>query len=138
MIQEDVMSVKGRLADIRPRDILEIFVAEHRTAAVHLTSPLGFGHIYISDGVIVHTVYRDKTGREALRELLSWKDGEFEVEPDAPAPEHSIDEDVSAEILDESGSGFSEGIDKAGLMDYADDSVSLFDKLLKLNILERI
>lgn len=132
------MSVKGRLADVRPRDILEIFVSEHRTAAVHLTSPLGFGHIYISDGALVHTVYRDKTGSEALKELLSWKDGEFEVEPDALAPEHSIDEETSAALLDENGSGFSEGVEQAGLADYAGDSVSLINKLLKLDILERI
>ena len=132
------MSVKGRLADIRPRDILEIFVAENRTAAVHLTSPLGFGHINISGGAVVHALYRDKTGQEALSELLSWQDGEFEVEPDATSTEHSIDEETSAAVLDEKGSVFSEGIEKAGLMDYADDSVSLINKLLKLDILERI
>ncbi|MFQ5427349.1 MAG: DUF4388 domain-containing protein [Thermodesulfobacteriota bacterium] len=132
------MSVKGRLADIRPRDILEIFVAEHRTAAVHLTSPLGFGHIYISEGAVVHALYRDKTGQEALSELMSWHDGEFEVEPDAISPERSIDEETSAAALDKKGSTMPREIDETDFMDYADDSVSLINKLLKLDILERI
>ncbi|MFQ5353981.1 MAG: DUF4388 domain-containing protein, partial [Thermodesulfobacteriota bacterium] len=111
------MSVKGRLADIRPRDILEIFIAESRTAAVHLTSPLGFGHIYISNGAVVHALYRDLRGREALSELLSWNDGEFEVEPDAVSPDHSIDEEASAAVLDEKGGALSRQAEESDLMD---------------------
>ncbi len=132
------MSVKGRLADIRPRDIIEIFVSEQRTAAIHLTSPLGFGHIYISNGAVVHAIFRDLAGLDALRELLSWKDGEFEVEPDAVAPERSIEENVSLAILNEREVGFCGDIEKAGLLEYTSDSESLIKKLLKLDILERI
>jgi len=132
------MSVKGRLADIRPRDIIEIFVSEHRTAAIHLTSPLGFGHIYISDGAVVHALFRDLSGIEAFTELVSWKDGEFEVEPDAAAPEHSIEEDVSLNTLSERDGDYCADLEKTGLLDYAGDSESLIKKLLKLDILERI
>jgi len=131
------MSVKGRLVDIRPRDILHIFVTEQKTAAVHLTSPLGFGHIYISDGVVVHALYRDLTGAEALKELLSWKEGEFEVEPDAVSSERSIDEDAFSAILGEKG-GLKGGFDGKAPIDFAGDSVSLIHKLLELDILERI
>lgn len=129
------MSVKGRLADIRPRDILHIFVNEQKTAAVHLTSPLGFGHIYICDGAVVHALYRDKEGPEALKELLKWKEGEFEVEPDATSPECSIDEAAFSAILGDKGRG---GIDGNRPVDLAGDSVSLIHKLLELDILERI
>ncbi len=132
------MSVKGRLADIRPRDILNIFVNEHKTAAVHLTSPLGFGHIYICDGAVVHAQYRNMEGPEALKELLRWKEGEFEVEPDALSQEQSIDEDAFTAILGEKGGGFACGSEGKGPVDFAGDSVSLINKLLELDILERI
>jgi len=129
------MSVKGRLVDIRLRDILHIFVNEGKTAAVHLTSPLGFGHIYICDGVVVHALYRDTEGPDALKELLNWKEGEFEVEPDAVCPERSIDEDVFTSFTGEKGRN---GLDVKGPVDFAGDSVSLIHKLLELDILERI
>jgi len=129
------MSVKGRLADIRPRDILHIFVNEQKTAAVHLTSPLGFGHIYICDGAVVHALYRDKEGPEALKELLKWKEGEFEVEPDACAPKCSIDEAAFSAILGDKGGS---GLEGNSHMNLAGDSVGLIHKLLDLDILERI
>jgi len=129
------MSVKGRLADIRPRDILHIFVTEQKTAAVHLTSPLGFGHIYIAEGVVVHALYRETEGTEALKELLGWKEGEFEVEPDALCSERSIDEKAFSSILGEKGGGGASG---KSPVDFAGDSVSLIHKLLELDILERI
>jgi len=132
------MSVKGRLADIRPRDILNIYVTERKTAALHLTSPIGFGHIYINDGVVVHALYRDMEGQEALKELLNWKEGEFEVEPDAISSERSIDEDAFTAILGEKGGGQAEGGESGVPLDFAGDSVSLIHKLLELDILERI
>ncbi len=131
------MSVKGRLADIRPRDILQIFVSEGKTAAVHLTSDRGFGHIYLADGAVVHAQYRDATGEEALKELLTWTEGEFEVEPDVQAPEHSIDEDVFISVFRERG-GPASGKESRGKVDYPGASVGLIKKLLDLNILERI
>jgi len=132
------MSVKGRLADIRPRDILNIYVTERKTAALHLTSSIGFGHIYISDGAVVHAIYRDKEGQEALKELLSWKEGEFEVEPEALSSERSIDKDAFTAILCDQGGGLAEGGESRVPVDFAGDSVSLIHKLLELNILERI
>ncbi len=131
------MSVKGRLVDIRPRDILQIFVAEAKTAAVHLSSPRGFGHIYIKDGAVVHAQYRDVSGEDALKELLTWKEGEFEVEPGAQAPEHSIEEETFAEGVCEGAGEPSMESDRAPV-DFAGDSVGLIRKLLDLNILERI
>ena len=131
------MSVKGRLADIRPRDILQIFMAEGKTAAVHLSSDRGFGHIYISEGVVVHAQYRDETGEEALRELLDWTDGEFEVEPDVQAPEHTIDEEAFNSIISDRG-GPSDTARRSSRVDYPDASVGLIKKLIDLNILERI
>ena len=135
------MGVKGRLKDMGLVDIIQIFNAERKTVAIHLGSEMGYGRVYIQNGNIVHAVYREFTGAEAFYMLLAWKDGEFEVEPDAPVPEKSINESPEGLILeglrrlDESrGRGMSEGGYIGGDM----DSIKLINRLLDLGILEKI
>ncbi|MFQ5736215.1 MAG: DUF4388 domain-containing protein [Thermodesulfobacteriota bacterium] len=134
------MGVKGRLKDMGLVDIIQIFNAEHKTVAIHLGSEMGYGRVYIEDGNIVHAVYRDFTGTAAFYQLLAWRDGEFEVEPEAAPPERTIDGSPEALILeglrrlDESrGKGAAPG-------EYFGDmeSIRLINTLLELGILEKI
>jgi len=134
------VGVKGRLVDMGLVDIVQIFVAERKTAAVHLNSDMGFGHVYIRDGFIVHAAYRDLDGVEALRELLSWKEGEFEVEPDVESPRDTIEEPPESLLfegvmgLEETGTRTVEPVDYVGDM----ESARLVKRLLELGILEKI
>jgi hypothetical protein len=136
----DEMGVKGRLKDMSLVDIIQIFNAERKTSAIHLGSDLGYGRVYVKNGDIVHAVYRDLTGSEAFNQLLTWMDGEFEVEPGAEAPEQTISESAEAVILDglrrldeSRGKGADSG-------DYVGDmeSVKLINRLIELNILEKV
>ncbi|GMR05127.1 MAG: hypothetical protein BMS9Abin23_1065 [Thermodesulfobacteriota bacterium] len=136
------MGVKGRLADISLVDIIQIFLSEKRSAALHLGSDMGFGHVYIKDGVIVHASYRDSTGADALRQLMSWKDGEFEVESDASPPAETMGEEEATIVIGGVGGmedvpGLTPGLtgETAG---HEDDSQSLIKMLLKLGVLEKI
>ncbi|HLC18837.1 MAG TPA: DUF4388 domain-containing protein [Thermodesulfobacteriota bacterium] len=134
------MGVKGRLADMGLVDIVQVFVAERKTVAVHLNSEMGFGHVYIKDGRVVHAAYRDKDGVNALRELLGWKDGEFEVEPDIESPRVTIEEPTESLLfegvmgLDERGTKTAEVAKPAADM----ESARLINRLLELGILEKI
>ncbi len=134
------MGVKGRLKDMGLVDIIQIFNAERKTVAIHLGSDMGYGRVYVKDGNIVHATYRDFTGTAAFYQMLAWKDGEFEVEPDAVAPDKTIDGSPEALILeglrrlDESrGKGADTG-------EYVGDmeSIRLINRLLDLGILEKI
>lgn len=134
------MGVKGRLKDMGLVDIIQIFNAERKTVAIHLGSDMGYGRVYIKNGNIVHAVYRDFTGTAAFYQMLAWKDGEFEVESDAKAPEVTIEGSPEALILeglrrlDESrGKGVPSG-------EYVGDmeSIRLINRLLELGILEKI
>ncbi|MBI5642895.1 MAG: DUF4388 domain-containing protein [Deltaproteobacteria bacterium] len=133
--------VKGRLKDMGLVDIIQIFNAERKTAAIHLGSEMGYGRVYIKDGNIVHAAYREFTGTEAFYMLLSWKDGEFEVEPDTASPERTITGSPEGLILeglrrlDESRG--KEGETSGG---YVGDmeSIRLINRLLELGILEKI
>ena len=129
------MGVRGRLADIGLVDIVQIFLAEKKTVAVHLTSEMGFGHVYLKDGKLVHAVYRDLTGREAFDRLLEWEDGEFEIENDAEPPEVTIGETPGAEAKE------TEAMKETladGAATFGDDSMGLIKQLLELGILERV
>lgn len=133
------MGVKGRLKDMGLVDIIQIFNAERKTVAVHLGSELGYGRVFIKDGAVVHAVYREFTGPDAFFQLLAWHDGEFEVEPDAAAPERTINESPEGLILeglrrlDEArGKGREAGGNVGDL-----ESIRLMNRLLELGILEK-
>lgn len=133
------MGVKGRLKDMSLVDIIQIFNAERKTVAVHLGSELGYGRVYIKDGAIVHAAYREFTGPDAFFQLLAWHDGEFEVEPDAAAPERTINEPPEGLILeglrrlDEArGKGRDAGGNVGDL-----ESIRLMNRLIELGIIEK-
>lgn len=133
------MGVKGRLKDMSLVDIIQIFNAERKTSAIHLGSDMGYGRVYVKAGDIVHAVYREITGVEAFYQLITWNDGEFEVEPGAEAPERTIHESAESVILeglrrfDEGRGKGTEGGDYVGDM----ESIKLINRLLELNILEK-
>lgn len=136
---EAFVGVKGRLKDMSLVDIVQIFSAERKTVAVHLGSELGYGRVYMRGGAVAHAVYRNLTGVDAFYQLLGWKDGEFEVEPNASAPETTINEPPEGLLLeglrrlDESTA---KGKEQKG---YVGDleSIRLFNRLLELGILEK-
>ncbi|MBI5344419.1 MAG: DUF4388 domain-containing protein [Deltaproteobacteria bacterium] len=134
------MGVKGRLKDMALVDIIQIFNAERRTVAVHLGSELGYGRVFIKNGRITHAAYREFTGTDAFYQLLAWKDGEFEVEPDAVAPETTINEPAEGIIL-EGLRRLDESLARGREADsaYAGDteSIRVVNRLIELGILER-
>jgi len=133
------MGVKGRLKDMSLVDIIQIFNAEHKTAAIHLGSELGYGRVYIKDGRIIHASYRGSSGTDAFFQLITWKDGEFEVDPNETAPEVTIHESAENLLLegmrrmDESRAHSGDTTGYTGDI----DSIRLINSLLKLGILEK-
>ncbi len=131
------MGVKGRLKDMSLVDIIHVFHTERKTVVVHLGSEMGYGRVYIEGGDIVHAAYREFNGVDALYKLLAWQDGEFDVEPGAASPEHTIAGKVDSLLLeglrrlDETRA---RGEESGG---YRGDGMSLrlVDKLLELGIL---
>ncbi|MBI5970367.1 MAG: DUF4388 domain-containing protein [Deltaproteobacteria bacterium] len=134
------MGVKGRIKDMGLIDIIQIFNAERKTVAIHLGSDMGYGRVYMEEGRIVHATHRDSTGADALYQLLAWKDGEFEVEPDVRATVCTISESPEGLILeglrrlDESTRGIGQEHGR-----YVGDmeSVRLINRLIELKIIEK-
>ncbi|MBI4949297.1 MAG: DUF4388 domain-containing protein [Deltaproteobacteria bacterium] len=131
--------VKGRLKDMSLVDIIQILNAERKTAAIHLGSEMGYGRIYMKHGSVVHAVYREFAGVEAFYQLLAWKDGEFEVEPDAASPDKTITGSPEGLILEglrrlDESRGKEEQGGQVGDM----ESIRLINRLLELGILEKV
>ena len=135
------MGVKGRLKDMGLVDIVQIVNAERKTAAIHLGSDMGYGRVYVENGNIVHATYREFTGADALYRLLAWKDGEFELASDTPAPEHTIDAPAE-QLLMEGMRRMDESNAEAGAVagNYVGDleSIRLISSLLEQGILEKL
>jgi hypothetical protein len=134
------VGVKGRLKDMSLVDVIQVFNAERKTVAIHLGSDMGYGRVYIESGNIVHAVCREATGTDALYQLLTWKDGEFEVEPDAVPPQRTIEgaaEQLLLEGLRRLDESSTKG-DETG--DYVGDleSIRLINSLLEQGILEKV
>lgn len=138
--KEAAVGVKGRLKDMGLVDIIQIFNAERKTVAIHVGSEHGYGRVYLKNGNIVHAAYRGLTGVEALYQLLAWQDGEFEVDPNAVAPEETINEQSEGLLLeglrrlDESQPRGSESRGYVGDL----ESIRLVNRLIELGILEKI
>jgi hypothetical protein len=133
------MGVKGRLKDMSLVDIIQVFNAERKSAAIHLGGEHGYARVYLKDGDVVHATYRGLMGTDALYRLLTWKDGEFEVDFTETAPMKTIHES-SQNVLLEGLSRLDESQTKSGeSRGYVGDleSIGLINKLLELGILER-
>jgi hypothetical protein len=50
-----------------------------------------YGYIYLKDGQIVHAICDDVDGLEGFTLIMSWHEGEVQLEPDIPTPTRSID-----------------------------------------------
>jgi hypothetical protein len=133
------VGVKGRLKDMSLVDVVQIFNAENKTAAIHLGSENGYARVYICEGKIVHAVYRELTGTEALFQLLGWTDGEFEVETDMMPPERTIDAPTEALLLEGMRRLDEASVKGADSEAYVGDleSIRLINDLLEQGILEK-
>lgn len=133
--------VKGRLKDMSMADIIQALYMGRRTAAVNIGSEEGAGKVFVENGNIVHAAFRGLSGENALYHLLSWKDGEFEVEMDVKTQEKTISANVEHLLLegmkrlDEANKG---GLDKERLFGVGEkESIHLIKRLIELGILKK-
>ncbi len=69
-------------ADIRGlslQSLLQLLQWERKTCTLIIRGPQGMGLIYIQEGQVIHGAYRDKEGRDAVFEILSWDDIHIEM-----------------------------------------------------------
>ncbi|MEA3341020.1 MAG: response regulator [Chloroflexota bacterium] len=82
--------VRGNLRSMSLTSIVSINCNEHNQARLRLRHHGQEVCIFFADGNIVHAVSGSQIGEEVVYELLTWEDGEFELEMDVPPPEQTI------------------------------------------------
>ncbi|RLC82643.1 MAG: hypothetical protein DRJ03_18675, partial [Chloroflexi bacterium] len=83
-------AVRGNLRTLSLPSIVQINCNEQNQARLRLKHRGQEAHIFFADGNVVHAVSDSQVGEEVVYELLTWEDGEFELEMDVPPPERTI------------------------------------------------
>ncbi len=136
--------ITGRLKDMELVDIIQVLNMGKKTALIYLTDDNKEGKVFLMNGEIVHAKSGDRTGEEAIYHLLTWRDGDFHIEPDATSPDLSIETSVENLLLegmrrideearDSDGKG-----EKKSLTEEDAESFRVIQKLVELGILEKI
>ena len=85
------MALKGNLRDMNLSDVIQTACKSRNQACLLVQSQDRQtqdtqASIFFADGNVVHAVLGSQVGEEVVYELLTWEDGEFELEMDIPSP----------------------------------------------------
>jgi hypothetical protein len=94
-------ALQGELKEFSLPWLLQMLRYEGRTAGVLVRHQHDDGVIYLEKGEPRHAITGTLRGREALRKMLAWREGDFVVQPEVPAPEQTIDASLMKLLLDE-------------------------------------
>jgi DNA-binding response OmpR family regulator len=98
--QKEGTAVRGNLHSLSLPNIVQINCTERNQAHLRLRRRQKEASIFFADGNIAHAVSGDQSGEEVIYELLTWEDGEFELEMDVPPPEQTITANWSGLLLE--------------------------------------
>ena len=73
-------TVRGSLAQMNVMDLLQSLEMGHKTCALVLTNDGDRCEMFFNDGQINHAVYGKLKGDEAVYKVLTWPDGNFQID----------------------------------------------------------
>ena len=94
------MAVSGNLGDMPLTSLISVNCNDQNRARLRLQRDGQEAEIYFDGGQVVHMVLGDREGEEVIDDLLSWEDGQFELEMDVPPPAHTVHVPWSNLVLD--------------------------------------
>jgi CheY-like chemotaxis protein len=81
-------------------DLIQLECLSQSSAVLHITQGGVSGRIWVQSGEIIDATAASFTGEEAFREILSWKSGNFEIQPAEPDRPRTIHNSCQALLLD--------------------------------------
>jgi len=122
------MGVSGSLQDMALTTLISVNCTEGNRAQLQLRRGLEEALIYFDEGEIIHVALGDREGEEAIYELLTWEDGEFELEMDVPPPVRTVNDPWSNLLLEgmqriDEGAAEWEELDELGSIEREFESV---------------
>jgi CheY-like chemotaxis protein len=83
-------TLRGTLQQMNVIDLLQSLELGRKTCRLTLTNTSDHCEIYFNEGQINHAAYGDLVGDEAVYKVLTWQDGNFEIDFTASASEQTI------------------------------------------------
>jgi CheY-like chemotaxis protein len=81
---------EGKVFDLQLTDVIQLNCLCRVTSALMVDRGDQKGVIYFSDGEIVHAECNGQVGKEALFNILRWREGKFDHERGMTPPQHTI------------------------------------------------
>ncbi|MFO0614481.1 MAG: DUF4388 domain-containing protein [Polyangiaceae bacterium] len=78
--------VSGSLAEMSLPDMVQILFHGRKSCALRIQSKKGNGEIHFSEGQLVDARFGASRGEDAVYQMLSLKEGDFQIDPNAAAP----------------------------------------------------
>ncbi len=75
--------LNGTLSQMNLSEILKLLMSGNKTGKLELSKENKKGEIYLKDGAILYAKWNNKSGADALYELMTWMNGDFNFIPDA-------------------------------------------------------
>ena len=94
------MGINGNLKDISFADLVQIHCMDPRSAKMSIDHKDQRAVVYFGNGQVVHAEMGDQRGEEVLFEVLSWNEGNFEVDNEIELPARTINRMWSGLLLE--------------------------------------
>ena len=91
---------QGSIGSLPLVDLLQVWAMNRLSGLVTVTFDGRSGHLYFFEGEIVHAEADGQTGEPAVRVILGWPEGTFELAPNTTTLKHSIQKSLSHLLLD--------------------------------------
>lgn len=93
------MAVMGNLGDMSLVNLISLSCNERNQARLILRGSEREAVVFFADGQIVHASLDSLQGEEVIYELLTWREGEFELEQGVESPMHTVTAGWSGMLL---------------------------------------
>jgi hypothetical protein len=92
--------VQGSTGSLPLVDLLQVWGLNRVSGLVTVVAGGRTGHLYLVDGEVVHADAAGRTGEDAVRTILGWPEGTFELAPNTTTLERTIQKSLSHLLLD--------------------------------------
>jgi two-component system chemotaxis response regulator CheY len=93
-------TLRGDLRSMTLATLLQACCGDRREGRLRVRGSRGQAVLFLAGGSVIHAELDDARGEEAFYRLLRWTEGEFELDPEVPAPERSISREVEELLLE--------------------------------------
>src|SRR5512139_3319520 len=91
---------EGTIGSLPLVDLLQVWSVNGFSGQVVVTSESRPGHLYYVDGGVVHAECDDLVGEQALRAIVAWPAGAFELHPNTVTLHRTIRKGLSQLLLE--------------------------------------